>query len=219
MNREPFYAEVTKTLFFGSLPQWQKEPLDAIINECLRRERSLTECAYSLATPYYETGRFKYSEEIGKGSGKAYGQAAPLMGTGSKVQEWRTYYGRSWPQHTWLQNYAKLSIRASLEFQREIDFVSHPDLLLSDKSLEAWALLEGLVSGMWTGKNFADFRKADGTLDYLNARQIVNGMDHADEIAGYAEQFEAALLLIEEDTSNITLCPLHNQLCPLGKKG
>lgn len=210
-----FYGRVKDSLFYGSLPDWQRIPMDTIIAEGLRRERRLEDCAYVLATAYHETARFKYDEEIGQGSGKAYGQPCPLMGTGSKVTEWRTYYGRSWPQHTWLANYAKLSVRATLEFQREIDFVSNPDLIKDDSQLEAWAMWEGMVSGLWTGKNLADYIHGE-TVDYVNARRIVNGTDKAETIAGYAREFEAALRLVD-DTQEQSKCPLHNTTCPLNQ--
>ena len=187
-DRKPFYDAVTRDLFYGSLPHWQQQPLDQIWDEGLRRKRNVYEIAYAMATAYHETARFKYDEEIGKGRGRKYGAEVCLIGN-----SYATYHGRSWPQHTWLANYAKLSIRATLEFQRPVDFVNNPDLIKDDPVLEGWAMWEGLVTGFWTGKNLADFRNADGSLDYYRARKIVNGMDKAKKIAGYAVTFEAAL--------------------------
>ena len=37
--------------------------------------------------------------------------------------------------------------------------------------------------------------------DYLNARRIVNGLDHCDDIANYAEQIELLLRLCAGPTS------------------
>jgi hypothetical protein len=45
---------------------------------------------------------------------------------------------------------------------------------------------------MFTGKNLADYIRP-GSIDYRNARRIVNGTDKANRIAGYAKKFEEAL--------------------------
>ncbi len=43
-----------------------------------------------------------------------------------------------------------------------------------------------------TGKRLSDYIKP-GSVDYLNARRIVNGTDRAEQIAGYAREYERAL--------------------------
>jgi hypothetical protein len=210
MDRQPFYDHVTAKLFRGSLPDWQRMPMDQILDEAMRRKRRIEECAYVLATAYHETGRFKYDEEIDQGQGRSYGIEVHLY-RNKKV----AYYGRSWPQHTWLGNYAKMSVAATLEFQRPIDFVNNPDLIKDDPALEGWAMWEGFVTGMWTGKNLADYFD-DDHADYVEARRIVNGTDKADMIAGYAREFEAGLLLVKEE-SPVTPeadCPLGVTTCP-----
>lgn len=208
MSRQGFYDHVTKTLFKGSLPAWQQGPLDQIIDEGLRRGRRLEDCAYTLATAYHETARFKYDEEIGQGEGRDYGRPV-LLYRGKTV----TYHGRSWPQHTWLGNYAKLSVRATLAFGRLIDFVNNPDLIKDDPELEAWAMWEGMVTGFWTGKNLADYI-TDERVDYIGARRIVNGTDRAELIAGYATDFAAALRMTEPP-ADITGCPMGDLACPM----
>ena len=95
MSREVFYERLKSTLYFGSLPQWQRDPIEALLNEGGRRERSLQDCAYVLATAHHESGRFKHREEIGRGEGHAYGEPVYLY-RNRKV----AFYGRSWPQHT-----------------------------------------------------------------------------------------------------------------------
>lgn len=207
MSRNGFYTQVTHSLFHGSLPAWQKNPLDAILDECERLGRDIRECAYVMATAYHETSRFKYNEEIGQGRGHKYGEEIWRY-SNAKV----AFFGRGWPQHTWLGNYARLSVRATLALGREIDFVNNPDLINGSDELQAWAMWECMISGLWTGRNFADC-KENGVLDYVKARTIVNGTDRAELIAGYAEEFEAALALITDDpaTSN---CPLGRADCP-----
>lgn len=212
--RDAFYAAVSRDLFYGSLPDWQRRPLDLLIDEAHRRDRRLQEVAYVLASAYHESSRFRYKEEIGHGEGKAYGASCPLMGTGSKVTKSAVYFGRGWIQNTWLENFAKLSIAASLHFGRPIDLVNNPDLLTADDELQAWCLWHGFVTGIWTTRNLADYF-GEGRADYIGARAIVNGNDRAEQIAGYARQFEAALELIGDTPSaDGGRCPMGHSACP-----
>lgn len=209
MSRQPFYDAVTTSLFKGSLPDWQKRPMDLIIDEALRRKRRLEDCAYVLATAYHETARFKYDEEIGGGKGYDYGQPIWLV-RGVPV----AYYGRGLVQLTWLANYAKMSTFLTLEHGRIIDLVNKPDLATQPEysSLIIW---EGMIRGMFTGKNLADYINGGG-VDYVNARRIVNGTDKADMIAGYAETFAAALPMLDPtETAEVSGCPLRNPDCPM----
>lgn len=211
MTRQAFYDEVAVKLFKGSLPAWQQQPLDQIMAEAKRRGgRSIYDVAYTMATAHHETSRFKYDEEIGEGSGDVYGQPVYLY-----RKKTVSFHGRSWPQHTWLGNYAKLSVRATLAFQRHIDFVNNPDMIKDDPVMEGWAMWEGMITGFWTGKNLADYTDAAGVLDYVEARRIVNGTDKADLIAGYAREYEAGLRLIEDEPQEVMGCPMKNAACPL----
>lgn len=186
MNMDKFSALIAEHLFYGSLPSWQRIPVFAIVNEGIRRNRSIEDIAYVLATGYHETGRWKYDEEIGEGRGRDYGEPIWLI-RGKRV----TYHGRGDVQLTWLHNYAKMSVFLTLEHQREINLVSNPDLVKEPEfaSLVIW---EGMVRGMFTGRNLADYIRP-GAADYVEARRIVNGTDQAQRIAGYARAFETDL--------------------------
>lgn len=205
MSRQKFYDHIAKALFKGSLPAWQKEPVDRIVDEGLRRKRRVEDIAYVLATSYHETARYKYDSEIGEGKGHDYGEPIWLV-RGVRV----AYYGRGDVQLTWLANYAKMSVFLTLEHQRIIDLVNKPDLATRPEhsSLIIW---EGMIRGMFTGKNLADYI-GDDRADYLEARRIVNGTDKADIIAGYAREFEAGLRLIDKEPAS--LCPLNRAECP-----
>ncbi len=69
------------------------------------------------------------------------------------------------------------------------DFVNNPETVM-----EPWAaariLVEGMKSGWFTGKGLADYHLPE---QFREARQIVNRMDKADEIANAAERFKEAL--------------------------
>lgn len=186
MDTGSFLAQVTDTLFFGSLPDWQRRPVLRILEEGQRRQRSIEDISYVLATGYHETGRWKYDEELGEGRGRDYGEPIWLI-RGRRV----TYHGRGDTQLTWLHNYARMSMALTLEHRREINLVSKPDLATEPEysSLIIW---EGMIRGMFTGKNLADYIRP-GAAEYVEARRIVNGTDKAAQIAGYAEKFEDAL--------------------------
>ena len=47
----------------------------------------------------------------------------------------------------------------------------------------------GMRKGLFTGKKLSDFIGPSG-CDYLNARRIINGLDQAPKIAGYATTIE-----------------------------
>lgn len=205
MSRQPFYDHVREKLFFGTLPPFQQEPLDRLIDFGNDEKRTQRETAYVLATAYHETDRFKALEEYGQGGDRAYTAECALMGTGSKVKKSAQYHGRGYVMETWLQNYSRLSIAASIYYGREINVVVNPDLLTTDHELCAFSIWTGMISGRWTGKNLADYT-TNGELDYVEARRIVNGTDKADLIAGYAREFETGLNLITEEVPE--QCPL-----------
>lgn len=196
MSRDAFHAAVTESLFRGSLPDWQREPLDRLIDEGLTRERSLEDTAYVLATAYHETGRFKHMEEIGKGQGRDYGEPLTLI-----RGETRRYHGRGFVQLTWLQNYARMSAFLGIDLVSDPDLAKRPDIA-------AKIIWEGMIRGDFTGKNLADYITSE-SVDYVGARRIVNGTDRAEMIADYAREFEAALAKIDATAAR---CP--NPACP-----
>jgi len=182
-----FNTAVTASLFFGSLPSWQADPLKRLIYEGDRRGASVDEIAYVLATAYHETARFKTNEEYGKGAGHPYGRLISLIAGGEAF----AYYGRGYCQLTWLGNYAKMTARVSAILGQPVDFVSHPDLACKPEyaALIIWA---GMIEGIFTGRKLTDYI-SNGNADFVSARRIINGTDQAELIAGYAEKFKAAL--------------------------
>jgi len=100
------------------------------------------------------------------------------------------YYGRGYVQLTWWSNYAKASTELNLGLQL---------LLNPDDVLQPQIAYKVMAHGMLTGKGFANGRKFStyfhgAKTDYVGARRMVNGGDHAADIAGIARQFEAILL-------------------------
>ena len=71
------------------------------------------------------------------------------------------------------------------------DFLNNPDDVMQIEHATNILLL-GMKDGWFTGRKLSDYIN-QSKKDYLNARRIINGMDKASLIAGYAETFEKAL--------------------------
>lgn len=176
-----FYQRVTASLFKGSLPDWQREPLDRIAAVGEGRNKGLRKTAYVLATAYHETGRFRWMEEIGGGAAREYGETVPVS-RGKRAG----YWGRGFVQLTWLANYAAMSQRLRMDLVSDPDVVKRPEVA-------AEIIWEGMLGGVF-GHRLSD-HIARGRCDFVGARRCVNGTDQAELIAGYAEEFLEALRL------------------------
>lgn len=134
--------------------------------------------AYMLATTRHEcAGTWQPIAEYGKGKGRKYGEPDPTTGC--------TYYGRGYVQLTWAANYRAMGIALG------IDLYNNPDLAM--KSNVAYQIMSrGMRKGSFTGVGLKKYIY-DDFCDYRHARKIINGMDCAERIAAYAEEFEDIL--------------------------
>lgn len=138
----------------------------------------LRHAAYMLATVYHETaGTYRPIAEYGKGQGKKYGIPDPQTG--------QTYYGRGFVQLTWKANYQAMSKVVDKDLAINPDAAMLPDVAYKIMSF-------GMRKGSFTGVGLSKYINGD-KCDYVNARRIINGIDCADKIAGYAQKFEYAL--------------------------
>lgn len=175
------YGLITKELFRGTLPDWQREPVDAIIAAGLKLSQSRAAIAYVLATAYHETGRFRFMEEIRpKKPTKAYWKKHTLP-DGTRV----SYHGRGYVQLTWKTNYEKMERRLGVSLVTDPDAAKNP-------VVAARILWVGMLEGIFTGKKLSDYIGED-RVDFYGARRTVNGTDKAAMIAKYAETFLCAL--------------------------
>jgi hypothetical protein len=83
---------------------------------------------------------------------------------------------------------------AGVALGRGLDLLLNPELVKTPEV--AYALMS---QGMRTGRGFANGRSfsqyfSAGSTNYVAARSMVNGSDHATDIAGIAQQFEKILL-------------------------
>lgn len=177
MDRKAFFDAVRKTLFGGHLKQSQVDGLSIILDACAGISDP-RQAAYILATAFHETARtMQPIREYGRGRGRPYGRADSETGN--------RFYGRGFVQLTWKANYARVGEEIG------VDLVHFPDKAM-EPAIAARVLVEGMSLGWFTGKKLSDYfggKKAQ----WKNARRIVNGMDRASLIAGYATKFHSAL--------------------------
>lgn len=181
MDRSRFYAALrsrASTAFGTSLSQKQVDGCETLLSEGKRRGSRLPCLAYVLATAYHDTAHtMQPIEEYGKGKGRKYGVPAGPYG--------KVYYGRGYVQLTWLENYQKAGDKLA------VNLVKFPEQALKP-DIAAEILFTGMEEGWFTGKKLGDYINATG-CDYRNARRVVNGTDHAAQIAANAVKYEAAL--------------------------
>ncbi len=120
--------------------------------------------------------------------GTVDGGAASQVYDADPGQE-NAYFGRGYVQLTWWSNYAK----AGVALGRGLDLLFDPELVKQPDI--AYALMS---HAMRTGFGFANGRTLSQyfvgeTSNYVAARALVNGSDHAADIAAVALDFEAAL--------------------------
>ncbi len=145
------------------------------------RERGLlrNQMAYVLATAYHETAH-TMKPIIEKGGEKYL-----------RSKKYYPFFGRGYVQITWRENYVKAGKALG------VDFVKKPELLLQPE-YAAPILIIGMVEGWFAGdakgRHRLDRYITLQKSDFKEARRIVNGTDRAELIAGYAREYDKALL-------------------------
>ena len=173
MSRTEFYA-AARPIFGGALSQKQVDGIEALL--AATEGLPVSHRAYLLASAKHETAyTMQPIAEYGKGKGKPYGKP----GRYGQAQ-----YGRGYVQLTWDDNYARADKALGLNGALLKDFN-----LAMQPTIAAKILVRGCSEGWFTSKKLSDYLPGD----YRGARRVVNGLDKADLIAGYAREFEAAL--------------------------
>jgi hypothetical protein len=168
MNRKAFFDAVRHRPFDGSLAAWQVDGLTRILDY---RETSYPgmpdeQLAYVLATVFHETAQ--KMQPISEEGSYAYLSSKPYW----------PWIGRGLVQLTWQHNFERFGVK------NPIDAQSWPTALD--------ICFRGMTQGMFTGKRLADYI-GSGRCDFANARRIINGIDRASLVAGYALDFLRAL--------------------------
>ena len=195
INREFFFQQVRAVLFDGRLRQDQVDGLSNILDywdarHAARDDRWL---AYALATAHHETdrtmrpvleyGSTAYKRRLYDVAGADPARARRMGNTepGDGVR----YAGRGYVQLTWKNNYR----RAGQAIGRNL--VARPDDAMIPK-VAVEVMFRGMIAGWFTGRKLADYF-TPGRGDWRNARRIINGLDKAELIKGYALQYYGAL--------------------------
>lgn len=199
------------------LKSGQRDGLDYLLT-CFENDEHMTDIrwiAYCFGTTSWETGgtyqpihergsRQYFINRYGSQTkvGKSLGNDTP--------EEGAIYAGWGDVQLTGKSNYETAEVALRREYPKEIAewearTGKHFDLTVGDQPndvndpsnagdpLIAYLIMSyGMRKGMFTGVGLPKYINAD-KCDYLNARKIINGLDHAAEIATVAEWFEGVL--------------------------
>ena len=197
MLNAQFFAAIRSSMYPQGLSQDAVDNMNAVttaFDGFTGHDHCTDDLAYVLATVRRECGNDMNIriEEYGRGQGKAYGlPAGPYK---------LVYFGRGPCQTTWLANYQKSKIRCN------IDFVQFPDKM-RDSVSGPIAMLDGMYGGIYTGKGLRTYitpGKPTTHATFVQCRRIINGLDHADEVADSAVLFQAALLTGYDKPSTVT---------------
>ncbi|MES3154462.1 hypothetical protein [Sphingomonas faeni] len=177
-----FFAAIRP--LFGTMTTAQVEGIEAKLSAFVAQASPLAFAAYGLATSFHETAqRMQPVPEIGRGRGKTYGKPGKHAG--------QIAYGRGDVQLTWDYNYQ----RADDELGLKGALTSNYDRAM-ETEISAQIMVLGMTEGWFTGKRFASYLPATGratVAQFTSARRIINGIDRAEKVAGYAMSFQAAL--------------------------
>jgi putative chitinase len=156
--------------------------------------------ACALATDYHETGHTL--QPVRERGGAAYlakydtGRLAAALGNTPEADgDGVRWAGRGKVQLTGHRNYqhADERLHALGVLGPGESLLETPDLALR-MDVAAACLVFGMAEGWFTGKSFNHYLPGRATAEqFAHARRIINGVDRAELVAGYAVAFQAAL--------------------------
>lgn len=198
INRNFFFDSVMIRPFGKALSARQRAGLTFILDawEASHADKDDRWLAYAFGTAFHEVDRTMHPiHEYGGDSyftkkydikglrpalAKKMGNTQP--GDGPK------FHGRGYVQLTWQVNYARMQAAFGVDLtssRAAADRVLEP-------GLAAKIMFKGMEDGDFTGKAFRHYFNATSE-DWVNARRIINGLDKANTIAGYAKDFYRAI--------------------------
>ena len=147
---------------------------------------NLPALAYALATfkwetahtfqPVHELGSLSYFDKYEPGTQLGQTLGNTCAGDGF------LFRGRGYVQITGRANYHHIGQLLGM------DLISNPDMAL-DPAIAYKIAAGGMKNGWFTGRRLSQYF-ADGVQpDYINARRMINVLDHAQDIATIAQQF------------------------------
>lgn len=155
--------------------------------------------AYELATARRESHLGNWPNEFG---GNAYFEKkyGPNSSHRDDLQnthpgDGARFHGRGLVQITGRRNYTDWTQRLAnenyLHNGESADLVNHPELA-ADPQIAAHIAVKGMRDGTFTQHKLGDYVN-DKQTDYFHARRVINGLDHAQEIADQATSFQHVL--------------------------
>lgn len=200
-DAKAFFDHIRVALFRGNLTKGQVDGINRLFVAWLReRDPDWRRFAYMLATVYHETGRtmqpidewdggdpdyfFRMYDKSGERPGVALELGNSEPGDGA------LFHGRGDVMLTGRRNYRLMGQLLG------VDLEGNPPLA-KDPEISAAILMEGMLRrqsghGDFTGHALEDFIAGD-KCDFRSARKVINWLDHADVIAGYAVDFYKGL--------------------------
>jgi predicted chitinase len=218
LDQKIFFDHIRIKPFGGSLRNGQVDGPMRILAEWERLGLTdLRWLAYILATTYHETAATMQpvietrqpSEASNPSVETAIARLEKAWAAGKmpwvKSAYWRkdaagkSWLGRGLPQVTHKANYERA------EKETGVAFTAHPELML-EMGNAVPVMFSAMIKGWFTGKKLADYFN-DKITDWVNARKIVNSLDRAEEIAGYAKDFYQALIAAKSGIPTAPVLP------------
>jgi hypothetical protein len=179
-SSERFFASVHSS--FGALTQHQVDGFNTLLQAFAVAAWPLAYAAYGLATAHHETNA----------------TMQPVREAYWLSEDWRKanlryypFYGRGFVQLTWERNYQHADVELGLDGK----LVADPDMAMQP-DIAAKIMTLGMTTGWFSGKKLGDYLPYGGPAtegQFTTARPIINLMDKAALIAGYAVNFQMAL--------------------------
>lgn len=158
--------------------------IKAIIDANNQYGFTVPQVAYLLATAYHETAH----DFIPK---REFGSASYFI-----RRYWENARQRAWLGNDTPEEAVKYCGRGLVQITGEVNYERFGIADNPDKALELNTAIRiiyvGMRDGVFTGRKIAHYINAD-KKDYYNARRVINGIDKAAQIAGYAESIEHIL--------------------------
>lgn len=193
-----FYDGLRDSVLGPTISPSEFKGCDAITRACAQARWGVSWTACAMATAYLETahtmlpikeyGGASYFRRMYDIEGARPAKARELgnlqPGDGAR------FAGRGYVQLTGRNNYARAGAKLGVEL------ITAPDRAL-DPDIAAQIMVRGMEEGWFTGKMLADYLPRQGKAtraQFKASRRIINGQDRADDIAGYALQFQDALV-------------------------